>query len=771
MFLIAPSSPAPLLRKRGRTALAVKRMLILLLASVLCWPSAEGLQAQTLISGTVADTKGLALPGANVFLEGTYDGTTSDVDGNFAFTAYEEGRFALTVSFLGYLPFQDSVNLDGTPLVITALLKEEFNELNAVVISAGAFEASDEGKSVVFKPLDIVTTAGAAGDLFGALATLPGAQQVGNEEGLFVRGGAGYETKTIIDGLTVQNPFFSNVPDVPSRGRFSPFLFKGTVFSSGGYSAQYGQALSSAVVLNTSDFPTGSTSGLSLSPIFAGGFTQRVWDKTAVSVGVNYTNTALYNEVVPQRLDFTKPFEGLGGNIIFVAKTSQTGLFKVYATYNYAITGIRYPGPVDSLPGFDFNLDNRNLYVNASWKEILGDKWTVLVSAAGSSNDDAITIQEVDNSRSDQAWQGRVAFTNQVLPKLKLRFGGEYQYQTFQSRFGIFGLDLSFDSEIKEHYGAAFLETEFFLSKDLAGRVGGRAEYSAALDAYNWAPRLSLAYKTGKESQINLAYGQFFQTPRAQFLALSDGSLTFERASHWIANWQWLSDKRTFRVEGYYKPYDDLVTQNTLDTLLGLLNYGSAGNGYAGGAELFYRDKSSIDNGDFWISYSWIHTRRLFLDYPESVQPDFAAEHLLSLVYKHYIPSITSQIGATYSFQSPRPYHDPADPGFLEGRTQAFHNLSVNWSYLTNIKGHFTVIFASVGNLLGFDQVFGYRYFDNQGVPLPNYQYNQAPESFVEVEQVPPARRSFFVGMFISFQHNSKKVDARPPSQRSETDS
>jgi len=45
--------------------------------------------------------------------------------------------------------------------------------------------------------------------------------------------------------MVVQNPFYSSVPDIPSRGRFLAFLFKGTVFSSGGYSAQYGQALSS----------------------------------------------------------------------------------------------------------------------------------------------------------------------------------------------------------------------------------------------------------------------------------------------------------------------------------------------------------------------------------------------------------------------------------------------------------------------------------------------------------------------------------------------
>ena len=41
------------------------------------------------------------------------------------------------------------------------------------------------------------------------------------------------------------------MPDVPGRGRFSPFMFGGTVFSTGGYSAEYGQALSGVINIIT----------------------------------------------------------------------------------------------------------------------------------------------------------------------------------------------------------------------------------------------------------------------------------------------------------------------------------------------------------------------------------------------------------------------------------------------------------------------------------------------------------------------------------------
>src|SRR6202012_6198529 len=89
----------------------------------------------------------------------------------------------------------------------------------------------------VLSPLDVATSAGSNADITAALKPLPGAQQIGEQEGLFVRGGAGYEAKQFIDGSLVNNPYYSSVPDIAQRGRFSPFLFKGTVFSTGGYSA------------------------------------------------------------------------------------------------------------------------------------------------------------------------------------------------------------------------------------------------------------------------------------------------------------------------------------------------------------------------------------------------------------------------------------------------------------------------------------------------------------------------------------------------------
>src|SRR4029078_13326178 len=135
-----------------------------------------------------------------------------------------------------------TVDLNGNEINLTISLKEEINQLDAVVISAGSFTAGSEKRRKILKAIDIATTAGATADIAGALNTLPGTTKVGETGKLFVRGGDDSESRTFIDGMVVLNPYGASAPNTPTRTRFMPFMFKGTSFSTGGYAAEYGQA-------------------------------------------------------------------------------------------------------------------------------------------------------------------------------------------------------------------------------------------------------------------------------------------------------------------------------------------------------------------------------------------------------------------------------------------------------------------------------------------------------------------------------------------------
>ncbi|MGB5434772.1 MAG: TonB-dependent receptor, partial [Maribacter sp.] len=232
--------------------------------------------AQTNISGTVTDEKNNPIIGANVYLEGTYDGATSDAQGYFSFETGEKGTQTLVVSMIAYETHYEVGDVSMLKNMVIKM-RETINQLKGVTLTAGSFSAGDNSKVSVLKPLDIVTTAGAAGDFVAALQTLPGTSTVSGDGRLFVRGGTAGETQVFIDGLRVFQPFNATVNNIPTRGRFSPFLFKGITFSTGGYSAEYGQALSSVLLLNTTDVAEQEKTDISLMSVGGGIGHTEIW--------------------------------------------------------------------------------------------------------------------------------------------------------------------------------------------------------------------------------------------------------------------------------------------------------------------------------------------------------------------------------------------------------------------------------------------------------------------------------------------------------------
>ncbi|MBN4659250.1 carboxypeptidase-like regulatory domain-containing protein, partial [Escherichia coli] len=71
---------------------------------------------QTTIKGKITDKKGEALPGANVFIKGTYDGASSDSEGNFSFRTSRKDTATLAASFVGYENFEQKIKLNNATL-------------------------------------------------------------------------------------------------------------------------------------------------------------------------------------------------------------------------------------------------------------------------------------------------------------------------------------------------------------------------------------------------------------------------------------------------------------------------------------------------------------------------------------------------------------------------------------------------------------------------------------------------------------------------------
>ena len=723
-------------------------------------------KAQVKIAGRITNNKNKPIAGVSVQLKDSYDGATSDSVGNYYFTTEEKGEKTLEVSSAGYFVLLQKITLDKPAVIQNVILKEQITELKAVVISAGSFEASDKNKGAVLSSLDIVTTPSANGELTSAFKSLPGTQQVGESEGLFVRGGTATETKIYMDGNLVNNFFYSSTPGIATRGRFNPFLFKGTIFSTGGYSALYGQALSSALILESTDLPERTQADLSFSVVGVGGGIQHLAKNKKSSWGVsfNHTNLWLAFNVIKQKQDFYQLPVFNQGDANFRIKTRKGGFVKYYGYLSQNKTAFR-TNDIDSIVLKNaFAIKNINIYQNINWKDKIGKGWRINTGVSFSTNKDDIAneMQDAANQKvviSSPAFYtaknfnllstGMFAQARLVLEKKlgglnAIRFGSDYFYSKEKSTFTTYN-GFQFTQDVTDKLFAGFAETDIYLTNSLAAKIGGRVEHSAIISKWNIAPRVSLAYKLAENTQASFAYGIFYQNPERRYLP-TIASLDYSKAAHYIFQFLKQTKDYTFRSEIFYKKYDQLYKTardvNNQDVIANNMGYGNAK-----GLEIFWRDKKTLKNVDYWISYSYLDTKRDFLNFPSAIQPSFATNHTASFVFKRFVLPWKTGFNLSYNFATGRPYYnityDNTQGKYAitdQGKTINFNSLSFSVNYLPNLgkkdKKTFAVWVLGVNNVLNQNQIFTY-----------NYNNNGTRKEAV----TPPSRQFVFIGCFLSF--------------------
>ncbi len=703
------------------------------------------LNAQTTVSGKVSDKKGVPIVGANVYLENTYDGATTDIDGLFSFISNETGEVTLVVSYVTFQTYKQISDVK-TLQNLNIILKESINTLDAVVLTAGSFQAGNRSKATVMNSLDVVTTAGVAGDFISALQTLPGTQTVGEDGRLFVRGGTAEETQVFIDGLQVFRPYSPTANNIPTRGRYSPFLFDGITFSTGGYSAEYGNALSSILSLTTIDHPKQNETNLSFLSLGGGIGHTKKWKKDALTINTQYINLAPYNELAPDINVWNKPFESISGEAVYRHET-KNGLLKFYTAYDFSRFDVEQENinPPVGEAGFDnlvkFNLKDNNWYTNLSYEGFISDKTKLTTGLSYSNSKTDIGTDNVDVTDKENSIHLKVKLKHSFNNQFKLTYGAEF-ISTHFTENGLADQTNNFNYAFTNNMSAAFAEADIFFSNDFAAKFGVRTEYNALFNEAKISPRIALAYKLNKQAQVSLAYGDFYQTAQNNELKIEQ-NLELQKGTHYILNYQYQKNKRLFRAELFYKKYDKLL-QYESEFGQPSANFNNNGFGFANGLDIFWKDSKSIKNLQYWMSYSYLDTKRKFQDFPTEVMPDYATKHNASLVTKYWIDDLRSQVGMTYSFASGRPFNNANSAEFMDGRTKSYNNMSMNWSYLISQQ---KILFISVSNVFGFKNIFGYDYANepnNAGV-------------FQRQAIVPNTDRFFFIGFFWTISDDKTK--------------
>ena len=691
---------------------------------------------QQQIDGRVLDKSGEGIPGASVYLQGTYDGTFTDSLGRFRFKTQRTDTQQLIIEFMGFRTEQRTLSIDEMS-ALRIVLRPSANTMEAVEVTASTFTAGDNGKMAVLKPLDIVTTPGSLGDVIGAIQTLPGNQANAEDGRLFVRGGDAQETAIYVDGMKVFTPYTRTVAGTPVRGRFSPFLFQGVSFNSGGYSAAYGQALSGILDMKTIDEVDADETHISLMTLGAGlGHTEK-WENQSLSLNSSYINLAPYLWLYPGRLENVRPFQGLSGEAIY-RRQMKDARWKTYVSGDQGQFAVERPN-LNTGRDERLRVNNRNVYANSTLSAFLNENTSLFTGLSAGWNDDRFRIDERDIQTGLTGAQYRLALKKVWGDQWVWDVGAEHLFEQHSIQIHEANRP-GFSNVYDVHLTSAFSEGQYHLNSRWAMKTGLRMEYHHGLNRTYALPRFTLAHKFHSAAQMSLAYGRFSQNPLPEYLH-AQPSLEQASGEHVLLNLNYKTKTHLLRMEGYYKKYDQLVRYPSRDEIFRADN---SGEGYAYGADFFWRANNWIQNLDFWVSYGWLHTERNYKDYPEWATPRFATAHNLSVVGKIWIPRLTSQLGLTYQFASGRPFHNPNRDGFMQFQSSPYHMVNLSWSYLITQQ---KILFISVQNVPNIKNEFGQRFgtqrneqglFPSQPI-LPNFD------------------QMFFVGFFWTISADKSK--------------
>ena len=658
------------------------------------------IQAQTIISGTISDGKE-TLAGANVFILGTIEGCLSDSLGRFSFTTTQTGEVTLKVTFIGFDDY--TLKADASKLHdLSIRMSERATTINEVVVTASTFSFGKSDNFKTMDALDVVMAGNSCGDIVAALQTLPGTQTVGEDGKLYVRGGESEECQTFVNGMHVLVPYSTNTENTAVRGRFSPFLFKGINFSLGGYSGEYGQALSSVLPMETTDMATSDKYGVSASLVDWNIGGTKAFKTSSLSFNAALTSMGLYDQLFSQRQDFTRPYRKLSGEAQYKKEFACGGVLKSYAGYDLTSVGLH----VDDR---QLSLKEHNVYANVTYKAPLGRGATLFTGIANSSVfndiDDAVTAGDhYHNFRNEVHLKAEIRKVCSDV--LKLSTGIEDYIRNSQLRFAPYEYHLDYNIL------AAHVDAQWRVMPKVFLNMSARLE--AMRNQWLLMPRATLSYIPNKRLQLSLVAGRYSQTPEDDYLAQSSKSLVQSTADHAILSLQYKWQTTLLRIEPYWKRYHHLP-------LMEKGVWQSHGDGTSQGVDIYLEDHSLFRNLTTTLAYSFNDSKRLYRDYTEERTPNYASRHNLRLTAKYAI--FKTIIGLAESYTSGR--------HFPQGTTPYYNSVDVNLTYLLSPK---VIIYTSLNNIFGRTNIFRY---DAAGSPVTASR-----------------DRFFYIGIFVSLKNN-----------------
>lgn len=733
------------------------------------------------VRGIVSDAKNNdPIPFANIIVDGTTIGSTSDLDGNFIITGLEPGYINLRVSYVGYQTNLSSdilISNSNIPFIEIGLEPSQ-NELNEVVVRVDFLKKTEEAplsmQSIGTKQIE--GNAGSNRDISRVIQSFPG---VGStpafRNDVIIRGGGPSENRFFLDGveIPVLNHFSTQGASGGPVGIINADFIQTVNFYSGSFPAAKYNALSGILDFKLKEGSKDKTNFQASVGASEAAFTVDgpIGNKTSYIFSVRRSYLQLLFSAIGL------PFLPTFNDYQFKLKTNfnpknQLTIISLGSLDQLSLnTGIEDPDAGQQYQLAQIPVNNQWSYtIGGVYKHFFDNGYHTLVMSRNMLNNEFYKYPDNDESKDkifdykSRESENKFRYElNYQKNGFKYHFGvnteyAEYENQTMQQVYledSLFTLNYNTNINVIK-YGLSGQVSKTILKNRLLVSLGLRSDgnnYNSKMTNLmnQLSPRLALSYSLTDQVKLNAGIGRYYQQPTYTTLGFRNNAGTLMNketaeyigANHYNIGAEYrFNAPMTLSVEGFYKDYFqypiDLVTGSSLansgaeySSVAGAVPAVFTGSGEAIGLEVLQR----INFTTFNLLASYTYVRSKFTDINNDLLPSsWDSKHLLTLTGSKQFKK-NWRAGFKWRFVGGLPYtpydmETSANVDAWDARGQAYYNFDETNSLRYD---SFHQLDLRIDKNYFFDNWSLMLYLDVQNV----YNFQVAGQDYVIREQNP----------------------------------
>jgi len=556
---------------------------------------APGKKLSFKISGTVKDSANKSgIEFATVYLKGESFNAYSDFNGRFYLDHIPPGSYTLMVTAFGYRFAEQLIEITDKPISVSFEISQHAISLSETIITADKIIEKGSVSEMELKHPQIESIKGISNDAMKSLTALPGVLSKVDLYGssdIHVRGGESNENLFLLDNIKLPFPFHFSGQSV-----FNPEMLEKAEVLTGGYAANYGNAMSSVFNLTTKNGNAERWSGnVDLNTSNPSYLIQGPLKKNKLSVIVGLRSILSILSTTEKKADLTSKFTYTLNNNTKINLTtlnvndySDTSFQKILPKAN-ALSKINAQNfQIQSV--ISDKSYSKTSFLHSGWRlNINPEKYGFHII-----NYNSYTLRE------DLTFYPR--------PDIKIKAGIESSLDDersditdFYKTTDILSTDTSsliFNRKVNtiNILSSVYAIYDATVFKRIKLNAGLRLDHNHLANTFDLSPRITVGYDITSSTILSASWGIFKQSTTTYPL-LQNKHLLSNHCEHTIVSIkQKLTPIISARVEGYYKKYTRLVVFDT--------NFAFSNKGYgdAKGIEFFLMKESGRTNG--WMSYS-----------------------------------------------------------------------------------------------------------------------------------------------------------------------